>query len=64
MWLGQARKRAQVEAAGEEYMHGRRAKKDDAVAEVKWLGAEGLSRRKIAEAAGVSVGTVQKYLAM
>ena len=59
--LGQARKRAQVEAAGEEYVHGRRAMKSDIVAEVKRLCAEGLSRRKIAEATGVSVGTVQKY---
>ena len=60
--LGQARKRAEVAAAGQQYVHGRRATKDDVVAEVKRLGAEGLSRRKIAEAAGASVGTVQKYL--
>ena len=61
--LGQARKRAQVAAAGEEYVHGRRATNADVVAEVKRLGTEGLSRRKIADATGVSVGTVQKYLA-
>ena len=60
--LGQARKRAQVEATGEKYVHGRRATDEDVVAEVKRLGAEGLSRRRIAEATGVSVGTVQKYL--
>ena len=60
--LGQARKRAEVEAAGLEYVHGRRSTNDDVVAEVKRLGAEGLSRRKIADATGVSVGTVQKYL--
>ncbi len=61
--LGQARKRAQIEATGEQYVHGRRATKDDIVTEVRRLGAEGLSRRKIAEATGVSVGTAQKYLA-
>ena len=60
--LGQARKRAEVAAAGQQYVYGRRTTKDDVVAEVKRLGAEGLSRRKIAEATGVSVGTVQKYL--
>lgn len=60
--LGQARKRAEVAAAGEEYVHGRRATAGDVVAEVKRLGAEGLSRRKIAEATGVSVGTVHKYI--
>jgi DNA invertase Pin-like site-specific DNA recombinase len=60
--LGQARKRAEVAAAGEEYVHGRRAINEAVVAEVKRLGAEGFSRRKIADATGVSVGTVQKYL--
>lgn len=60
--LGQARRRAEAVAAGQEYVHGRRATKDDVVAEVKRLGAEGLSRRKIADSTGVSVGTVQKYL--
>jgi DNA invertase Pin-like site-specific DNA recombinase len=60
--LGQARKRAEVAAAGEEYVHGRRPTDVDVVAEVKRLGAEGLSQRKIADATGVSVGTVNKYL--
>ncbi|HEX8506176.1 MAG TPA: recombinase family protein [Hymenobacter sp.] len=60
--LGQARKRAEAAAAGTEYVHGRRATDVDVVAEVKRLGAEGLSRRKIAAATGVSVGTVQNYL--
>ncbi|HEX8349217.1 MAG TPA: recombinase family protein [Hymenobacter sp.] len=60
--LGQARKRAEAAAAGEAYVHGRPATGGDVVAEVKRLGAEGLSRRKIAAATGVSVGTVQKYL--
>ena len=60
--LGQAHKRAEFAAAGEEYQHGRRPTDVDVVAEVKRLGAEGLSRRKIAVATGVSLGTVQKYL--
>jgi DNA invertase Pin-like site-specific DNA recombinase len=60
--LGQARKRAQVAAAGEEYVHGRRATNEVVVAEVQRLGAEGLSVRKISAATGVSVGTVQKYI--
>jgi DNA invertase Pin-like site-specific DNA recombinase len=60
--LGQARKRAEVVAAGEEYVHGRRPTGADIVAEVKRLGAEGLSQRKISEATGVSVGTVNRYL--
>jgi DNA invertase Pin-like site-specific DNA recombinase len=61
--LGQARKRAQVAAQGGEYQHGRRPTSADVVAEVRRLGAEGLSRRNIALATGVSVGTVQKCLA-
>jgi len=60
--LGQARKRAQVEATGEQYVHGRRAIDADKVAKVRALAAQGLSRRKIAITAGVSVGTVQNYL--
>ena len=62
MRLGQARKRTEAAAAGKEYLHGRRATDEAVVQEVKRLGAEGLSRRKIADATGVSVGTVQKYL--
>jgi DNA invertase Pin-like site-specific DNA recombinase len=61
--LGQARKRAQVEAAGEEYQHGRRPTDTTVVAEVRRLKGDGLSLRKIAQATGVSVGTVHKYLA-
>ena len=61
--LGQTRKRAQVEAAGEQYQHGRRPIDVDVVAEVRRLKGEGLSLRKIAEATGVSVGAVHKYLA-
>ena len=60
--LGQARKRAEVAAAGEAYQHGRRPTDEGVVAEVKRLGAEGFSVRKISVATGVSVGTVQKYL--
>ena len=60
--LGQARKRAEVAAAGEAYQHGRRPTDEGVVAEVKRLGADGLSVRKISAATGVSVGTVQKYL--
>ncbi|MDO7875986.1 recombinase family protein [Hymenobacter sp. ASUV-10] len=61
--LGQARKKAQVEAAGEQYQHGRRPTDESVVAEVRRLKGEGLSLRKIADATGVSVGTVHKYLA-
>jgi DNA invertase Pin-like site-specific DNA recombinase len=60
--LGQARKRAEAIAAGEEYVHGRRPTDINAVAEVKRLGADGLSQRKIAAATGLSLGTVNKYL--
>lgn len=60
--LGQARKRAQVEASGEQYRHGRRPTDAGVVARVRELAAQGLSRRQIAAAAGVSVGTVQNYL--
>lgn len=60
--LGQARKRAEVAAAREENQYGRRPIDVDVVAEVKRLGANGLSIRKISNATGVSVGTVQKYL--
>ena len=63
MKLGQARKRAEVAAAGQEYMHGRRPTNTGVVAEVKRLGDEGLSQRKIAAATGLSLGTVNKYLA-
>ena len=62
MQLGQARKRAEVAAAREENQYGRRPIDVDVVAEVKRLGANGLSIRKISNATGVSVGTVQKYL--
>jgi DNA invertase Pin-like site-specific DNA recombinase len=61
--LGQARKRAEAAAAGEDYVHGRRSTGADVVAEVKRLAAEGMSQRKISTATGVSVGTVNKYLA-
>jgi hypothetical protein len=57
-----ARRRAQVEAAGGQYRHGRRLTDEAVVAEVRWLKGEGLSMRKIAEATGASVGTVHKYL--
>lgn len=60
--LGQARKRAQVEATGEQYQHGRKPITDDVVAKVRELASQGLSRRKIAAATGVSLGTVQNYL--
>ena len=60
--LGQVRKRAEVAAAREENQYGRRPIDVDVVAEVKRLGANGLSVRKISNATGVSVGTVQKYL--
>lgn len=60
--LGQARKRAEVEATGEQYRHGRRATDLDVVAQVKRLGAEGLSQRRIAAQVKLSVGTVNKYL--
>ena len=60
--LGQARKRAQVEAAGEQYQHGRRPLGGEMAIRVRELNSQGLSRRKIAEVVGVSVGTVQNYL--
>lgn len=47
--LGQARKRAEAEVAGETYVHSRRTTNDDVVAEVKHLGIEG----KIAFATGI-----------
>ena len=62
MRLGQARKRAEAAAAGEEYVHGRRATNDAVVQEVKRLGSEGYSQRKISEALKISVGTVNRYL--
>ena len=62
--LGQARKRAQVEAAGQTYRHGRRPTDPAVVARVQALAQQGLSRRQIAAAAGVSVGTVQHYLTL
>lgn len=61
--LGQARKRAEVEAAGEVYQHGRLPTAAEVVAEVRRLHGEGLSQRKIAKATKISVGTVNKYLA-
>ena len=60
MCLGQAHKRAQVKDAGKEYVHSRQATTGDVVSEVKCLGTEELSRRKIAVPTCVSVGTVQK----
>ena len=60
--LGQARKRAQVEATGDTYQHGRRPTDSAVVAQVRDLARQGLSRRQIAAATGVSVGTVQHYL--
>lgn len=60
--LGQARKRAQMEAAGEQYQHGRRPIDDATKVIVRDLASQGLSRRKIAHVAGVSVGTVQNFL--
>jgi DNA invertase Pin-like site-specific DNA recombinase len=60
--LGRARKRAQVEATGEQYQHGRRPLGDDMAVRVHELASQGLNRQKIVEAVGVSLGTVQKYL--
>ena len=62
--LGQARKRAQVEATGQAYQHGRRPTDPAVVARVRALAAQGLSRRQIATTTGVSVGTVQHYLTL
>lgn len=56
--VGQAHKRAQVEAAGETYQHGRLPISSDVATRVRELAGQGLSRRKIAEAVSVSVGTV------
>lgn len=60
--LGQARKKAQVEAAGEQYQHGRRSTSTNLVAQVRELASQGLSQRKIADIVGVSLGTVNNYL--
>lgn len=60
--LGQARKRAEVEAAGQEYQHGRRSTDAAVVARVQELATAGMSQRKIAAELGVSVGTVNNYL--
>ena len=60
--LGQARKRAEVEAAGGTYRHGRLPTEQAVVAQVRALATQGLSRRQIALQVGVSVGTVQNYL--
>jgi len=60
--LGQARKRARVEAAGEQYQHGRRPLGSAMILQIQHLANQGLSRRQIAASAGVSVGTVQNYL--
>jgi DNA invertase Pin-like site-specific DNA recombinase len=46
--LGQARKRAQVEAAGEQYKHGRRSTDADVVSQVRELAAQGLNQRIVA----------------
>lgn len=59
--LGQARKRAEAAAAGEEYVHGRRATSPEVVAEIQRLIVEGLSQRKVAAQLNVSVGTVNKH---
>lgn len=59
--LGQARKRAQVEAAGQTYAHGRQPIAEELRERIQQLAAEGLSDRKIAAAVGKSVGTVNKY---
>ncbi|MGI4833003.1 MAG: hypothetical protein ACRYFK_06025 [Janthinobacterium lividum] len=59
--LGRARQRTQVEAAGEQYQHGRPT--DLAVVtRVCELTGPGPGRRHIAAATGVAVGTVQHYL--
>lgn len=60
--LGQPRKKAQVEAQGGIYQHGRRPTDGGNVARGRELATQGLSRRQIAQAAGVSAGTVQNYL--
>jgi len=60
--LGQARKKAQVEATGKQYQHGRRPVGEDVAAKVRELANQGLSQRKIAETVNVSVGTVNNYL--
>lgn len=60
--LGQARKRAQVEAAGEQYKHGRRPLGEDIAIRARELAGQGLSQRKIAKQLQVSVGTVNNYL--
>jgi DNA invertase Pin-like site-specific DNA recombinase len=60
--LGQARKRAQVEAAGEQYQHGRRPLGEEVATRVRELADQGLSQRKIAAEVGVSVGKVNSYL--
>lgn len=59
--LGQARKRAQVEASGNQYQHGRRPIDEKLRARIQQLAGEGLSDRKISAAVGKSVGTVNKY---
>ena len=60
--LGHARKRAEVEASGEQYRHGRRPVEEEVTTKVRELAAQGLSQRKIAAELDVSVGTVNKYL--
>jgi DNA invertase Pin-like site-specific DNA recombinase len=44
--LGQARKRAEAAVAVKEYVHGRRPTSDAIVAEIKRLGADGISQRR------------------
>ncbi|WP_151087398.1 recombinase family protein [Hymenobacter baengnokdamensis] len=60
--LGQARKRAQVEAAGKIYQHGRRPLGEEVASRARELAGQGLSQRKIAATLGVSVGKVNSYL--
>ncbi len=60
--LGQARKRAEVEASGGTYQHGRRPVGDDVATKVRELAGQGMSQRKIATELNVSLGTVNKYL--
>jgi DNA invertase Pin-like site-specific DNA recombinase len=60
--LGQARKRAQVEATGEQYQHGRRPLSADLAPRARELAAQGWSQRKIAAELDVSLGKVNSYL--
>jgi DNA invertase Pin-like site-specific DNA recombinase len=60
--LGQARKRAQVEAAGETYQHGRRPLGEEMAMQARELATQGLSQRKIAGKLGISLGKVNSYV--